>query len=85
MLFRYDATHRTAVRAGENAGRQLADANVVRTLVDLGAWDGAERELELDAPATSEPGGVAVLVQATLPGGLPGPIVGAAKLALAPP
>src|SRR5271169_1744465 len=52
----------TAVVGGENAGRTLRDANAVRQLTTLGAWEGAAHRFAIEPPAAGE--GVAVLVQA---------------------
>jgi hypothetical protein len=63
-----------AVRRGENAGRTLPHANVVRQFVLLGHWRGQAERLAL--PPTPAPGlAQAVLVQTS---GL-GPILAAAK------
>lgn len=45
LLVGYDRQHRTAVARGENAGRQLAEANVVRAIDDLGPWQGEKLTL----------------------------------------
>lgn len=61
-LIGFDREHERDVRSGENAGRRLVHANVVREMIDLGQWDGQQRELDF---ALSQPcdGGVVVLVQ----------------------
>lgn len=61
-LIGFDRKQERDVRSGENAGRRLIHANVVREMIDLGRWDGTQREINF---ALSEPcdGGVAVLVQ----------------------
>ncbi|MDP4026873.1 DUF1223 domain-containing protein [Methylobacterium sp. NEAU 140] len=68
----FDRAHRTAVARGENAGRSIDQTNVVRSLRDLGPWEG--RPLDLTGPA---PAGevLAVLLQ-----GADGRILGAARL-----
>ncbi|MDJ0893896.1 MAG: DUF1223 domain-containing protein [Alphaproteobacteria bacterium] len=61
----YEKRHRTKVDAGENAGRTLTNHNVVRTLQNMGPWNGEAMQLDLPRPADSlqAPIGVAVLVQ----------------------
>jgi hypothetical protein len=60
-LIGYDTRHETEVRGGENAGRKLTDANVVRSIAQVGAWIG--QPLRVDEP---KPMGqrIAVLLQA---------------------
>ena len=60
-LVSYDALHKTAVGRGENGGRTLLEANVVRSMQSLGAWSGAEVRLERPVPEGER---LAVLVQA---------------------
>lgn len=64
LLVGFDSGHNTEVKRGENAGRRLSEANIVRTYTVLGVWQG--RPLTLSAPL---PGAerAAVIVQA--PGG----------------
>ena len=57
----FDPEHRTAVRRGENAGRELVEANIVRSVVGLGDWAGVGREMRVARPAGERH---AVLVQA---------------------
>ncbi len=61
----YEKHRRTEVDAGENAGRTLTNHNVVRTLRNLGPWNGQAMQLELPQPdgSVQAPLGVAVLVQ----------------------
>jgi hypothetical protein len=61
LLVGYDREHRTAVGRGENAGRTLAEANIVRALRPIGAWHGAALALTVPLPAGER---VAVLMQA---------------------
>jgi hypothetical protein len=64
-----------AVRRGENAGKTLAYANVVRDAAALGMWSGQPLAVRLD-PATlgqAEADAVAVVLQR----GMSGPIIGA--------
>lgn len=62
LLVRFVRHRTTDVAAGENAGRVLRDANGVRELTKLGAWDGPALSFPIDPPGTDE--GLAVLVQA---------------------
>ena len=72
LLVGYDRQHETHVGRGENGGRTLVEANVVRSIATIGTWTG--RTQRLDAPLP--PGELAaVLVQAA-----DGRILGAAKL-----
>jgi len=73
LLVRFVRQRTTDVAAGENAGRILRDANGVRALATLGAWDGSALSFPIDPPGTGE--GIAVLVQAP-----DGRILGAAAL-----
>jgi hypothetical protein len=68
----YDLRHETAVRRGENAGRQLVNVNIVRSIDALGTWSGAPLALSRSLP---QPGtGTAVFVQSA-----DGAILGAAS------
>jgi hypothetical protein len=62
LLVRFLRQRTTDVAAGENAGRIARDANGVRELAPLGAWDGSARSFAIEPPAAGE--GIAVLVQA---------------------
>ena len=77
----YDAVHETRVAVGENRGRKLRNANVVRELVALGTWTGEAMVIPLDLKNAVALGreGCAVLVQQ----GQTGPILGAAKMRFA--
>jgi hypothetical protein len=62
------------VKHGENRGRALNYANVVREMTAVGMWSGKAMKLELPASAVMSPGlTCAVLLQ----GGVGGPILGA--------
>ncbi|WP_261405251.1 DUF1223 domain-containing protein [Chenggangzhangella methanolivorans] len=73
---------------GENAGRKVVYANVVRHMTRLGVWDGGPARFEIAADEVlgddAQSDGVAVLVQAGN-GGKPGAILGAAKAVAAQP
>jgi hypothetical protein len=80
-LIRFDREHVTRVARGENGGRTLRNANVVRDFEEIGVWRGDPLEITVGADRLAGPGdgGCAVLVQA----GGAGPILGAAKLVYA--
>lgn len=71
VLVGYDRRHETAVARGENGGRTLREANVVRSMAVVGAWAGSATQVEVAVPAGED---AAVLVQAA-----DGRIVGAAR------
>ena len=71
-LVGYDRFRETPVRRGENAGRTLAQANLVRSFEPVGDWNGAVLALSKAAPAGET---AAVILQAP-----DGRIIGAAKL-----
>lgn len=73
LLAGFDPRHTTVVRRGENAGRTLAESNIVRGLVRAGAWRGGAATLTAHRPAGER---VAALLQAD-----DGRILGAAVLA----
>jgi hypothetical protein len=60
LLVGYDRLHQTAVGRGENGGRTLTEANIVRSMSMLGAWSGRPVRLQVPNPAGQE---VAVLLQ----------------------
>lgn len=61
LLIGYDREHRTAVGRGENTGRTLLEANIVRSMTPLGSWRGGAMRI----PHARPPGErLAVLVQA---------------------
>ncbi|GLK81860.1 DUF1223 domain-containing protein [Methylopila turkensis] len=78
--FAIERTRTVQIGRGENAGRTVTYANVVRKMVRLGAWDGAPAKFEvpIEEVARPETDGVAVLVQAGS-GGQPGAILGATQ------
>lgn len=75
-LVTYDPERRTKVLRGENAGRDLSNYNVVRSLTLLTVWDGTPAELTISADKLGDARGVAILVQHQDLG----PIMGAAAL-----
>jgi hypothetical protein len=72
LLIGFDRDHRTAIRRGENGGRTLEEANVVRSIRTIGAWQGEALRLSEKPPEGED---FAVLLEA-----LDGRIVGAARL-----
>jgi hypothetical protein len=60
LLVGYDRLHQTAVGRGENGGRSLTEANIVRSMSMLGAWSGKPVRLQVPYPAGQQ---VAVLLQ----------------------
>ncbi len=73
LLIGFDRNHQTAVRRGENSGRTLEEANVVRSIRKIGDWDGAALRLNETFPEGQD---VAVVLE-----GPDGRILGAARLA----
>jgi hypothetical protein len=67
----YDPQHQTSVARGENGGRTLTEANIVRAIAPAGDWTGAPLRLRAPAPAGAK---VAVLLQAA-----DGRIIGAGR------
>ncbi|MBC07073.1 MAG: DUF1223 domain-containing protein [Thalassospira sp.] len=75
-LIGFDREHQRDVLSGENAGKRLVNANVVREMVSLGQWDGSSQQKIPFAMADAYDGGIAVLIQ----NGRGGPISGAAMV-----
>ena len=73
LLIGFDHNHETAIRRGENGGRTLQEANVVRSIRAVGDWQGAPLRVTEKFPDGQD---VAVILQAA-----DGRIVGAARLA----
>ena len=71
-LVGFDPSHTTRVARGENAGRTIEQANVVRSVSNIGRWSGAAETFTAALPAGEA---AAVLVQAA-----DGRILGAARL-----
>ena len=72
LLIGFDHEHTTAIHRGENSGRTLTEANVVRSIRSVGQWSGAALRLTERFPEGQD---AAVVIEA--PGGR---IVGAARL-----
>lgn len=77
LLVQVTAMARTAVPHGENAGRTLAEHNIVRSVTQLGRWTGGAARFEAQATPTAGDW-YAVLVQERTPDG-PGRYLGAAR------
>lgn len=75
VLVGFDAEHRTKVTSGENAGRDLTQSNVVRSVRTIGDWTGTAKTFSEPAPPGAD---AAVILQAA-----DGRILGAARLAKA--
>jgi len=60
LLIGYDRLHQTPVVRGENGGRTLEEANIVRSMSVLNAWSGKPVRLQVPYPAGQD---VAVLLQ----------------------
>ena len=71
LLVGYDPEHRTAIGRGENGGRTLIEANIVRSLDIAGEWRGEKLGLQVPLGAGDR---FAVLLQ-----GEDGRIIGAAR------
>ncbi len=50
LLFGYDPHHTTAIGRGENAGRTLHEANIVRSITVAAGWHGAAERVLLPRP-----------------------------------
>ncbi len=78
----YDRTVTVPIGRGENTGKTITYSNVVRKLRPVAMWKGEAMSVDLPksemelAKATR----CAILLQVELPGGLPGPILGAAQI-----
>ncbi len=60
-LFGFDASHTTAVGGGENGGVTITETNLVRSVTNLGAWNGEEARVSMQKPAGEH---MAVVLQA---------------------
>ena len=73
LLIGFDHEHTTKIGRGENGGRTLAEANVVRSIRPVADWSGKALQIREDFPEGED---VAVVIE-----GADGRIVGAARLA----
>ena len=55
LLIGFDHDHQTAIRRGENGGRTLPEANVVRSIRTVGDWQGAALRLTEKLPKARMP------------------------------
>lgn len=78
--FSVERAHVVQIARGENAGRTVTYANVVRKMTRLGVWDGAPVRFDVPVEEIAHPDAdrVVVLVQSGT-GGQPGAILGAAR------
>jgi hypothetical protein len=72
LLVGFDHSHETAIRRGENGGRTLRESNVVRSVREVGDWQGKALHIGEKFPDGED---AAVIVQSP-----DGRIVGAARL-----
>jgi hypothetical protein len=81
-LVMYDRSVTVPIGRGENSGRTITYSNVVRKLRPIAMWKGAEMTIDLPRSEMDQAkvARCAVLLQAEKPGGLPGPILGAASI-----
>jgi hypothetical protein len=73
LLIGFDHEHTTAVGRGENSGRTLVEANVVRSMRSVGQWSGTPLRISERFPEGQD---VAVVLE-----GPDGRIIGASRLA----
>jgi hypothetical protein len=73
LLIGFDHEHTTAIGRGENSGRTLTEANVVRSIRSVGQWAGTPLRLSEPFPEGQD---VAVVLEAP-----DGRIIGASRLA----
>jgi hypothetical protein len=72
LLIGFDHDHETAIQRGENGGRRLEEANVVRSIRAVGDWQGTPLRISEKFPDGQD---AAVILQA-----IDGRIIGAARL-----
>jgi hypothetical protein len=72
LLIGFDREHTTAIGRGENGGRTLTEANIVRSIRPVGQWSGAALRINEQFPEGQD---AAVVLEAP-----DGQIVGAARL-----
>lgn len=72
LLIGFDREHVTAIGRGENSGRTLTEANVVRSIRSVGEWSGTPLHISEQLPAGQD---IAVVLEAP-----DGEIVGASRL-----
>jgi len=72
LLIGFDHDHTTAIGRGENGGRTLQEANIVRSFRSVGQWSGASLQIKEHFPEGQD---VAVVLEAP-----DGQIIGASRL-----
>jgi hypothetical protein len=72
LLIGFDHDHTTAIGRGENSGRTLEEANIVRSFRSVGQWSGAPLQINERFPEGQD---VAVVLEAP-----DGQIIGASRL-----
>ncbi len=79
-LVMFDDEQVVDIQWGDNRGRSLSYAHIVRGTQSLGQWTGSQMRLQIDMDRLAEVGAacIAILVQE----GETGPILGATKLKL---
>lgn len=76
----YDAAVKTEIRAGENRGETITNANIVRVYKRIGTWDGNALATHVDLKALGAAGRDGCVIVLQSPGN--GPIIGAASFPL---
>ena len=81
-LVMYDRSVTVPIGRGENTGRTITYSNVVKKLRPIAMWKGEPMSVDLPKSEMelAKASRCAVLLQTELPGGLPGPILGAATI-----
>lgn len=72
LLIGFDHDHTTAIGRGENSGRTLVEANIVRSIRSVGQWSGAPLQINERSPEGQD---IAVVLEAP-----DGQIIGASRL-----
>jgi hypothetical protein len=80
VLVYFDPQHPVIIQRGENRGKTINYANPVTDIQTAGMWHGKAASFEFPKSEILRKGGCAVLLQSVRPGGLPGPILGAAMI-----
>lgn len=64
IIVGFDARHETEILRGENSGRSLVNAHVVRSMTTVGpSWSGGDAEFQVEMSEVAGDGGCAVLIQ----------------------
>lgn len=81
VLVYFEPDRPVVIERGENKGKTITYANPVTDIQTAGMWHGKAARFELpESELLRKKGGCAVLLQSVRPGGLPGPILGAALI-----